>query len=119
MIRRPPRSTLFPYTTLFRSQPLETVEEADGVPATLGRSLDHRANDRVQAGTIAAARENADALIHDSANLADNPQSAIGNRRSIHSHSIVPGGLLVTSNTTRLTPFTSLTIRLEIFSSSS
>src|SRR5256885_3457794 len=26
MIRRPPRSTLFPYTTLFRSQPLGDVE---------------------------------------------------------------------------------------------
>src|SRR3712207_7888006 len=25
MIRRPPRSTLFPYTTLFRSQPIEDV----------------------------------------------------------------------------------------------
>src|SRR5260370_20327179 len=25
MIRRPPRSTLFPYTTLFRSTPLETT----------------------------------------------------------------------------------------------
>src|SRR3989449_9583311 len=25
MIRRPPRSTLFPYTTLFRSQPIEEV----------------------------------------------------------------------------------------------
>src|SRR3989442_7511518 len=25
MIRRPPRSTLFPYTTLFRSQPAELV----------------------------------------------------------------------------------------------
>src|SRR3712207_6930063 len=25
MIRRPPRSTLFPYTTLFRSAPLSTV----------------------------------------------------------------------------------------------
>src|SRR5256885_11888943 len=25
MIRRPPRSTLFPYTTLFRSQPDETL----------------------------------------------------------------------------------------------
>src|SRR3989442_9692403 len=25
MIRRPPRSTLFPYTTLFRSVPVETV----------------------------------------------------------------------------------------------
>src|SRR2546430_13297723 len=26
MIRRPPRSTLFPYTTLFRSQPLAQAE---------------------------------------------------------------------------------------------
>src|SRR5256886_12847676 len=26
MIRRPPRSTLFPYTTLFRSRPREVVE---------------------------------------------------------------------------------------------
>src|SRR2546430_6679103 len=26
MIRRPPRSTLFPYTTLFRSEPLEAVQ---------------------------------------------------------------------------------------------
>src|SRR2546422_8613652 len=29
MIRRPPRSTLFPYTTLFRS-PLKKIEAADG-----------------------------------------------------------------------------------------
>src|SRR2546427_6728075 len=29
MIRRPPRSTLFPYTTLFRSQPLEQAAPAD------------------------------------------------------------------------------------------
>src|SRR5256885_2999302 len=27
MIRRPPRSTLFPYTTLFRSRPSEQVED--------------------------------------------------------------------------------------------
>src|SRR3712207_7706633 len=27
MIRRPPRSTLFPYTTLFRSEPLELAGE--------------------------------------------------------------------------------------------
>ena len=33
-----------------------------------------------------------------------------------YSHSIVPGGLLVISKTTLLTPSTSLTIRLEIFS---
>src|SRR5256885_11042414 len=29
MIRRPPRSTLFPYTTLFRSGPLATIGNAD------------------------------------------------------------------------------------------
>src|SRR2546422_7570270 len=38
MIRRPPRSTLFPYTTLFRSLPLC----ADGFPARLAERLDRR-----------------------------------------------------------------------------
>src|SRR3712207_8161407 len=28
MIRRPPRSTLFPYTTLFRSEPLAAIQDA-------------------------------------------------------------------------------------------
>src|SRR3712207_7190981 len=47
MIRRPPRSTLFPYTTLFRSldeinvktiksQACETIEETRAAAATLG-----------------------------------------------------------------------------------
>src|SRR5438477_1521252 len=27
MIRRPPRSTLFPYTTLFRSQPIDVLQD--------------------------------------------------------------------------------------------
>src|SRR2546430_16966080 len=39
MIRRPPRSTLFPYTTLFRSARLE--------PALPLRRLDHRETDPV------------------------------------------------------------------------
>src|SRR2546422_8225080 len=30
MIRRPPRSTLFPYTTLFRSPAPETAQHAEG-----------------------------------------------------------------------------------------
>src|SRR5256885_13187138 len=36
MIRRPPRSTLFPYTTLFRSQKLrqQRLGHADGSPVT-------------------------------------------------------------------------------------
>src|SRR5256885_11116305 len=33
MIRRPPRSTLFPYTTLFRSRELSRVESFSGVHA--------------------------------------------------------------------------------------
>src|SRR4029077_14779107 len=36
-----------------------------------------------------------------------------------YSHSMVPGGLLVISKQTRLTPLTSLIIRLESFSKSS
>src|SRR2546422_9328411 len=40
MIRRPPRSTLFPYTTLFRSRPDETIVERLRFGAAL--RLDHR-----------------------------------------------------------------------------
>src|SRR3712207_8500373 len=38
MIRRPPRSTLFPYTTLFRSQVARTARPAPGDRATPDRS---------------------------------------------------------------------------------
>src|SRR2546427_9435630 len=40
MIRRPPRSTLFPYTTLFRSR-LELVEGAAGVAQPAARHHRH------------------------------------------------------------------------------
>ena len=36
MIRRPPRSTLFPYTTLFRSS---ITKPFDGNPATVGNGV--------------------------------------------------------------------------------
>src|SRR3712207_6951799 len=45
MIRRPPRSTLFPYTTLFRSVPLSYTTDlflalhADGNPSTSWRGF--------------------------------------------------------------------------------
>src|SRR2546426_12790341 len=47
MIRRPPRSTLFPYTTLFRSVPIFSAGEVDGLfyyvmPYVEGESLRHR-----------------------------------------------------------------------------
>src|SRR4051812_49661994 len=37
MIRRPPRSTLFPYTTLFRSAPLRTGRPPPGVRGARAR----------------------------------------------------------------------------------
>src|SRR5689334_24609497 len=43
MIRRPPRSTLFPYTTLFRSHGIHGRQSARPAPALLPRA--HRAAD--------------------------------------------------------------------------
>src|SRR5438270_7820540 len=39
MIRRPPRSTLFPYTTLFRSKLVGEADFVLGLPDDLGRGL--------------------------------------------------------------------------------
>src|SRR3712207_7162132 len=39
MIRRPPRSTLFPYTTLFRSAVLRRRSEDDRIRSPLGHAL--------------------------------------------------------------------------------
>src|SRR5256885_12044238 len=42
MIRRPPRSTLFPYTTLFRSYPpMSTMLESLGIPVREGYKPEH------------------------------------------------------------------------------
>src|SRR2546422_6070292 len=40
MIRRPPRSTLFPYTTLFRSVRGERAEHGNGANSRAARHLD-------------------------------------------------------------------------------
>src|SRR3712207_6884693 len=42
MIRRPPRSTLFPYTTLFRSRPDPQALQALLEPVPVGRAERHR-----------------------------------------------------------------------------
>src|SRR2546428_9856620 len=63
MIRRPPRSTLFPYTTLFRSQCESTVPERgclsrsawNGTVASI--KFGRLANDRAAAAETAALRD--------------------------------------------------------------
>src|SRR5258708_13958501 len=42
MIRRPPRSTLFPYTTLFRSRLVEHVRQKGGLALPALQPLIHR-----------------------------------------------------------------------------
>src|SRR3712207_7476079 len=47
MIRRPPRSTLFPYTTLFRSLEAGLLDDAPAIEGRLGeRQAPHRAQAR-------------------------------------------------------------------------
>src|SRR3712207_7554063 len=56
MIRRPPRSTLFPYTTLFRSRRVPFVLELPGRPGRLA-GLPVRVGPLVQPLAILAAEE--------------------------------------------------------------
>src|SRR3990167_2230662 len=51
MIRRPPRSTLFPYTTLFRSQPLRPGRGRGGARGLRASRADARAHPRDRKST--------------------------------------------------------------------
>src|SRR5438034_8528595 len=42
MIRRPPRSTLFPYTTLFRSEALWLIQSDGALAAEIGLQIGHQ-----------------------------------------------------------------------------
>src|SRR6266853_5433240 len=59
MIRRPPRSTLFPYTTLFRSDPgvVGGDEGPDPDPGDLGEGLGEGVARLLERGRIAGRRE--------------------------------------------------------------
>src|SRR3712207_7654794 len=56
MIRRPPRSTLFPYTTLFRSVAAE--DDGQGLAHLVGRN--HARNERCHRGPQQSVRQAAD-----------------------------------------------------------
>src|SRR2546427_1871248 len=50
MIRRPPRSTLFPYTTLFRSEKIEEVEEMTSRQIDVLRKITEERKDKLKKG---------------------------------------------------------------------
>src|SRR5690349_23957696 len=56
MIRRPPRSTLFPYTTLFRSHEHDGVRVVDRLAQQGVRVLDGGRGDDLQAGRVRVVR---------------------------------------------------------------
>src|SRR2546430_9211228 len=56
MIRRPPRSTLFPYTTLFRS--LAGGEVGEVVPGDVGEQANRRAERRLRGADRKSTRLN-------------------------------------------------------------
>src|SRR5690348_18167044 len=74
MIRPPPRSTLFPYTTLFRSDPGPTVA-ADGT---------------VSVGTTEVARINADGSVVDLLTQSNLPITLTADRKSTRLNSSHP-----------------------------
>src|SRR3712207_6897655 len=57
MIRRPPRSTLFPYTTLFRSCVAQRLELVDGELGLRGELLVGRRAVQLQRQRVLRARE--------------------------------------------------------------
>src|SRR2546426_6746475 len=60
MIRRPPRSTLFPYTTLFRSRELQPYESSTGPRE---RALPIAQGDRSRSGDRKSTRLNSSHLV--------------------------------------------------------
>src|SRR2546429_4936660 len=91
MIRRPPRSTLFPYTTLFRSR--DTVLR--GVVHLMGTDLDlvqlaarpeHGGVERLVAVRLRARDVILDALLQRRPLVVDHPQDVIALGDIVHQH---------------------------------
>src|SRR2546430_10235929 len=78
MIRRPPRSTLFPYTTLFRSLLAELHGGADRqvVHGSLGGAVDHR-------GRIAGAAAGDAAVVDDAARRSEEHTSELQSQSNL------------------------------------
>src|SRR5258706_13658110 len=85
MIRRPPRSTLFPYTTLFRSRnqrgggdapalPLSRLAPAEAAPESRAAPQDHPRNSQSH-GRDGLSRSGNAHLVHDFANFEDDLRS--------------------------------------------
>src|SRR5256886_11603759 len=86
MIRRPPRSTLFPYTTLFRSGDVEEGNPRNrGIAAILNCSS---AKPRVQRGVGDGAMRPADAGLQVDGSLGDRKSTRLNSSHSQISYAV-------------------------------
>src|SRR3712207_8693616 len=80
MIRRPPRSTLFPYTTLFRSEPVPATPQPDAHRADVDGALgSERDLERAVAVLLGHHR---DLGLVDGADHVDDPFDLLEDRKS-------------------------------------
>src|SRR3712207_7013126 len=70
MIRRPPRSTLFPYTTLFRSEPARSGSHGQGCPGQPQAQQIGIAGPRAEQQSAAAADRKSTRLNSSHANIS-------------------------------------------------
>src|SRR2546422_8523314 len=90
MIRRPPRSTLFPYTTLFRSGP-EAQRRRRHVRLKVARHVDHldpRARGDHPLRDIVAARDRKSTRLNSSHGYISYAVFCLKKKKNTHSHTI-------------------------------
>src|SRR3989442_272705 len=94
MIRRPPRSTLFPYTTLFRSE--AALEEGEQISAMRGIDDERRA----AVGRAAGDNEGAERQVPKGVGSGEwfEPARAVVALRTVRDHSPLPTGLSLTEH---------------------
>src|SRR5256886_2597892 len=79
MIRRPPRSTLFPYTTLFRSHPKVAAPGTDEIPIRPADIVHVGVNHQPNLAGSEAARFTGGAVVE-----SDSPAEALHGRQASH-----------------------------------
>src|SRR5689334_24703694 len=88
MIRRPPRSTLFPYTTLFRSDTVDqTVQQADRLQTSVA-SLQTWAAASVLAGKGSDEFANSIERLHNNINELDRKSTRLNSSHSSISYAV-------------------------------
>src|SRR2546427_1558673 len=110
MIRRPPRSTLFPYTTLFRSQLLESILLRNGCRLVETDFLDKQFEPEQgvhfstahQVGSCRMAERKADGVVTSNGEVFDYPGLYVSDGAVIPSSLSVNTSLTILANAERI-----------------